>query len=515
VTFLLEEFKETMKEWREVIPMLPEAICKMENPEKTINSVNFTLNYISSDPTALKHAMEVKKSISASSRDSSKDFVKWMEDLSDHTEEVLSSPSGATSAASLYVYDVDVEKLTSFPPELSPRAEGNKNDLIDSGEKLTMELERNGATFETIEEKKVHIKMRFNELKILGKKTRKDNVKDIESDDILAALFYTMEKPVLFYRTVNELLRNSVSPDPYTRQNAKEQLTQKWKYFIYYTQKAIISLPGPTSETILYRGQSFIPEDIGTWRKGTVIVWPAFSSCTANEAIAMKFANREKTGGVLFEIIVQVNQGCYLTDYSDYPNEQEVLLPTFCKFEVNSVIRNFNEAKYKVSLRCTYINEEIYKPKSTSVSQPRAERAPRSINSPSITDYSNWAFENRLDKLIENEEDVKLHINEEVGGKSFLYSSARQGHTEVVLWLLERGANPFRLCGNKSSPLHAVSFFNRAQTLTCMLNYLKERFEEDLITYHIKNFRNLHNKTPFEEASNTGTRVVFQEFGYT
>jgi len=69
----------------------------------------------------------------------------------------------------------------------------------------------------------------------------------------------------------------------------------------------------------------------------------------------MEFAK----GKLLFVIEVKPGQGCMVEEYSAYPTEKEIILPTFCKFRIKN-IKSTTELKWLVELECLYVDRQMY-----------------------------------------------------------------------------------------------------------------------------------------------------------
>jgi len=153
----------------------------------------------------------------------------------------------------------------------------------------------------------------------------------IEENHLLCARLYTLSNPAI-YKTVNSMLRDALSDDAEKRNQAKNSIGNM-KHFINHLQKALSLIPGLQEETVVYRGQSFIPTNIRDYKPGYEIIWPAFSSCSPNKEICEKFAS----GKLLYYFKLPYGLGASLQYISCYPTEQEILLPMFTMFTVLSV----------------------------------------------------------------------------------------------------------------------------------------------------------------------------------
>jgi len=114
---------------------------------------------------------------------------------------------------------------------------------------------------------------------------------------------------------------------------------------MYYLSSAVSELKGTETATTLYRGQTFIPPDIEEWKVGDIKVWPAFTSCSTDRSASESFAN----GQIMFEITIKPDYGGFLTSYSVFPNESELLLPSFSSFEVKKITKG-GEEKWLVEM---------------------------------------------------------------------------------------------------------------------------------------------------------------------
>lgn len=87
---------------------------------------------------------------------------------------------------------------------------------------------------------------------------------------------------------------------------------------------------------IVYRGAQFSPETIDTYRKSVNSwrTWPSFTSTTKSRQVA------EQRGNVLFEIkilpikLTSVARAFDIAEFSQFPSEEEVLLPAGISFQI-------------------------------------------------------------------------------------------------------------------------------------------------------------------------------------
>jgi len=150
---------------------------------------------------------------------------------------------------------------------------------------------------------------------------------------LLCGRLYTLETPAL-YREVNMVLREALSSDAEKRDKAMKSIIN-WKHFMLHLQNAIYLVPGFEEDMIVYRGQTFIPPNIGDYKSGYEIIWPAFSSCSPDREICQKFAS----GKLMYYFKLPKDKGANLQTISYFPSEKEILLPMFTKFTVLSVTK--------------------------------------------------------------------------------------------------------------------------------------------------------------------------------
>eukprot|EP00759_Apiculatamorpha_spiralis_P029929 PhF_6_TR31833/c0_g1_i1/m.47089 len=134
------------------------------------------------------------------------------------------------------------------------------------------------------------------------------------------------------YRVVNTALRNG-----YDETNIVNTSTlKKWCKFIVTLMVASSPLPGRIREKPLYRGLNGLKEPLisalDALQVEDKICWPAASSCSQNEVASKEFA---KNGGHMFTIVEPI-EGIPLQNCSQYPEEEEVLIPPFSMFSIVS-----------------------------------------------------------------------------------------------------------------------------------------------------------------------------------
>jgi len=171
---------------------------------------------------------------------------------------------------------------------------------------------------------------------------------ELDPEDLLTVRLYSMdaeELSVVCYTTVNEALRNSVSLDSNTKLRA-ESVVASWKFFISHLTNTVSQLKGAIGT--FYRGQTYIPPDVGSLRPGNVVIWPSFTSCSSNKSVAREFGQEK----LIYEVETTFEHGGSIHDYSFYQNEDEFLIPPFTSFRVDSVTPNFDGFEWYMRLTC-------------------------------------------------------------------------------------------------------------------------------------------------------------------
>jgi len=302
---------------------------------------------------------------------------------------------------------------------------------------------------------------------------------NVHDHDLLAARVYSLDNPKIF-KAVNSYLRDLLSSKPEEKEAAKKKL-QDWSNYLYHLQMAIIQLRGVESNTIVYRGQRISPPDIDKWKVGDEFVWPAFTSCSISETEAIKFSY----GNVMFRVIVDSSHGCMLGPYSYYPSEKELLLPAFCRYKVNSLTSSAS-VRHIITLVCLGVDETLC---------PRPALPALNIEKMCEEAWKgNLAYFKSNPSFVEHIHDVNRR------GQTMLYCAAHEGHTEMVKYFLNFGAD-VNCFGNRSTPLHAASYYARPD---CVRVLLENGANPKVI--------NLHHKTPVQEAKPNCT-PVFAQFG--
>ena len=170
----------------------------------------------------------------------------------------------------------------------------------------------------------------------------------LDPEDLLCARLYSMDKSELStvcYTTVNEGLRKSASFDTGTKAEG-EKVKGRWKLFISHLATSISELKGTTG--VHYRGQTYIPDDVGTLKPGSVIVWPAFTSCSTNTQVALNFAGKQ----LMHEINIPTEYGGSIKKYSFYKSEDELMFPPCSSFRVDGVEKGKDGCQWYLKMTC-------------------------------------------------------------------------------------------------------------------------------------------------------------------
>lgn len=126
------------------------------------------------------------------------------------------------------------------------------------------------------------------------------------------------------------------------RSQVIERIRPFWLY-IDLLQGALLQLPAVVLVAGLFRGLNgpqphVVPEEERRkLRRAEPTFWWAFTSTTTTEAVARDFARRGAGQAVLFKV---AGEGCKARDikrYSDFPQEDELLMPCGSAFAVQSV----------------------------------------------------------------------------------------------------------------------------------------------------------------------------------
>ena len=113
----------------------------------------------------------------------------------------------------------------------------------------------------------------------------------------------------------------------------RQAIKATWQPFIYWLEKALNSLEPVPSRTALYRGIG-IPFIMRTFYTGKVVTWPSFTSTSVNHDVATSFLS--SGSGLVF--VLRTRQGRAVGHLSEFPWEEEVLLPGNSQFRVERLM---------------------------------------------------------------------------------------------------------------------------------------------------------------------------------
>lgn len=113
---------------------------------------------------------------------------------------------------------------------------------------------------------------------------------------------------------------------------------EPWKKYIFLLLHALKVLE-PTKSVELFRGANLKLENLGEkYEPGKVFTWTAFSSTSTSMVGAGKFlGNKEKVFWLLK--LKEPFHGRSLKEFSEFPNEDEVLLPPNMRFKVIDILK--------------------------------------------------------------------------------------------------------------------------------------------------------------------------------
>eukprot|EP00760_Papus_ankaliazontas_P014793 PhM_4_TR16152/c0_g1_i2/m.43525 len=143
------------------------------------------------------------------------------------------------------------------------------------------------------------------------------------------------------YRVINAALRGGVPPpgtDPekFTPEQRTNLATlKKWCKFILHLVVAATPLPGRVKERPLFRGLGRVTEPhlsaFRALKHDDFVCWPSASSCSQDEKASREFCSGPDS--FMFKVMEPI-EGIPLAACSQYPEEEEVLLPPFSLFSV-------------------------------------------------------------------------------------------------------------------------------------------------------------------------------------
>lgn len=168
--------------------------------------------------------------------------------------------------------------------------------------------------------------------------------REMEPKKTVELLLYLYTRDSFLYRTVNEALRQN--------DRSKFDTFGPFCYLMFYFCNPYGVKCGETflqpfyDDVILYRGCNLTFEQIRQYRSAlhTTKVWQSFTSTTKNRQLAEIFGN------TLFILHVkQCSRVADISHFSNFPEEEEVLLPSGTCFKIEKVKRE-KDGKYNIYL---------------------------------------------------------------------------------------------------------------------------------------------------------------------
>ncbi len=165
-------------------------------------------------------------------------------------------------------------------------------------------------------------------------------VKDGTSEEIwqCCAHLYTMES--FLYKKMNEYMRLAG--------DKQHEALWKSKVVTFGPFAHLLGLVGPRDykKMTVYRGANLSDDLIDKYRNnlGAYLTFPAFTSTSRNRQKAEQFGN------VLFIISISSLEGIDVSSYSDYPDEEEILLPNDFAFYIRSCTFDDNKQKWIIEI---------------------------------------------------------------------------------------------------------------------------------------------------------------------
>ncbi|CAF1429400.1 unnamed protein product [Adineta ricciae] len=141
----------------------------------------------------------------------------------------------------------------------------------------------------------------------------------LSQDESTAIYIYTMDwKTDNLYAMLNEALRSENS-----------ETVKMWFPYLKLFDSALSKLP--TVKEILWRG---VPLDIGSnFTKDQVVTWWSVSSCSSSVNVIKSFLEGHENATVF---LIEARHGKKISGYTQYENEEEVILRMGTKFRVKS-----------------------------------------------------------------------------------------------------------------------------------------------------------------------------------
>lgn len=138
-------------------------------------------------------------------------------------------------------------------------------------------------------------------------------------DQSAAVFIYSMESgDKSLYRLLNQALRSE----------NREEL-KVWFHYLNLLDTALDQLP--SQKVTVWRG---VPLNVGRdFKKGQTLTWWSFSSCTSSVDVIQGFLKNNEHS-TLF--LIEATNGKNISEYTQYANENEILLPMGFSFRVKS-----------------------------------------------------------------------------------------------------------------------------------------------------------------------------------
>ncbi|CAM4815094.1 unnamed protein product [Rotaria magnacalcarata] len=152
-------------------------------------------------------------------------------------------------------------------------------------------------------------------------------------DESAAIYIYTMEwGDTALYRVLNQALRSE-----------NRQALKIWFPYLRLFDEALHKLP--TVKEVLWRGISL---DIGkTFVRNQIVTWWSVNSCSSSVNVIKNFIGKEKNS-TLF--LIEAVNGKKVSGYTEFENEEEIVLPMGSQFRVKSDPLEQSNGSYLVHL---------------------------------------------------------------------------------------------------------------------------------------------------------------------
>ena len=110
-----------------------------------------------------------------------------------------------------------------------------------------------------------------------------------------------------------------------------EEALKPFRTFIWYLWEALEKIR--ITPATVYRGITGNPISLLAGQRGSALAWPAFSSTSKSQEVALSFLrSSSKPGGIIFKI--RSKRTREIADYSYRPHEHELLLPPMTLFNI-------------------------------------------------------------------------------------------------------------------------------------------------------------------------------------